>query len=147
MVDHVCTTADVWSSAHKSVLGVTCHWIDPSSLERRSVVLACDRMIGRHTYDAIAAKLSAVHGSYRISRKITMTVTDNGSNFVKTFNEYACPVLDSDETTNDFDDDLSYIDVADILNATESDHDDATDYVLLPPHQRCASHANLSCNA
>lgn len=143
MVDHVCTTADVWSSAHKSFLGVTCHWIDPNSLERRSVALACDRMIGRHTYDAIAAKLSAVNGSYRIGRKITMTVTDNGSNFVKAFNEYACPV-DSGETPNDSDDDLSYDDMSDILNAGEGGHDDddddtTTNYVL-PPHQRCASH-------
>jgi len=26
--------------------------------------------LGRHTYDAIAAKLSGVHGAYRISQKV-----------------------------------------------------------------------------
>jgi len=131
-VEHVCTTADIWSSNHKSFLGVTGHWIDPSSLERRSVALACDRMVGRHTYDAIAAKLSAVHSSYRIGRKVLMTITDNGSNFVKAFNEYSCKLVDDDD-----DDDLSHEDVSNVLAAGECD--DGTEYVL-PPHQRCASH-------
>jgi len=72
-VDHLCTTADIWSANHKSFLGVTGHWIDPSSLQRRSAALACERMVGRHTYDAIAAKLTAVHSSYRVGRKVVMT--------------------------------------------------------------------------
>ena len=132
-VEHVCTTADIWSSNHKSFLGVTGHWIDPGSLARRSVALACDRVVGRHTYDAIAAKLSAVHSSYRIGRKVLMTVTDNSSNFVKAFNEYSCKLLDDDD---DDDDDICHEDMSNVLTAGECDD---TEYVL-PPHQRCASH-------
>ena len=32
-VDHVSTTADVWTVHHKSYLGMTAHWIDKKSLK------------------------------------------------------------------------------------------------------------------
>ncbi|XP_056638087.1 uncharacterized protein LOC130446069 [Diorhabda sublineata] len=42
-VDYVCTTADVWSSSRRSYLGMTVHWIDPHTYERKSFTLACRR--------------------------------------------------------------------------------------------------------
>ena len=96
-VEFVCTIADIWSANNRS-LWRDCHWIDPSSLRRRSASLACERMTGRHTYNAVAAKVDTVHTAYRIGSKVVMTVTDNGCNFVKAFKEFAC-----DSSNNDAD--------------------------------------------
>lgn len=49
----VATTTDCWSAHQKSYLGVTCHWIDEETLERRSAALACKRLRGFHTFDMI----------------------------------------------------------------------------------------------
>lgn len=37
---YVCTTSDIWTGFHRGFLGVTAHWIDGESLERRSATLA-----------------------------------------------------------------------------------------------------------
>lgn len=39
----VSTTADIWSGKKRSFLGMTCHWIDEATLERKTVALACRR--------------------------------------------------------------------------------------------------------
>lgn len=57
----VCTTADIWIAHHRSYLGITCHWIEPETLERKLAALACERIRGRHTYDVIATKMSKIH--------------------------------------------------------------------------------------
>ena len=44
-----------------SYLEITCHWIEPETLVRKSAVLACERIRGRHTYDVIATKISQIH--------------------------------------------------------------------------------------
>lgn len=76
--DYVSTTADCWSARQRSYLGVTCHWIDKTSLERCSPALACRRMTGSHTFDVIAAALEEIHSEYKIRGKITMMTTDSG---------------------------------------------------------------------
>ncbi|KAI2644400.1 Zinc finger BED domain-containing protein 4 [Labeo rohita] len=86
--DYVATTADCWSARQRSYLGVTCHWIDSTSLERCSAALACRRMTGSHTFDVIAAALEEIHEEYKIRGKITRTTTDSGSNFLKAFRIY-----------------------------------------------------------
>lgn len=133
-VDHVCTTADIWSSNNRSFLGITAHWIDPDTLERRSAALCCERMKGRHTYDCIAVRLNAVHTAYRINNKVLMTVTDNGSNFVKAFKEFA---NDGSVVSDDDDNNVAFVDVDALLS--EPEHDEDSD-LYLPPHQRCAAH-------
>lgn len=45
-IKFVCLTADMWSTLHRSFFGVTAHWIDPCSKERRSIALSCQRVIG-----------------------------------------------------------------------------------------------------
>ncbi|KAL3244794.1 hypothetical protein MRX96_018596 [Rhipicephalus microplus] len=69
----------------RSFLGVTVHYIDEESLERRSAALECQRLSGHHTYDAIATVLHAVFVEYKNLHKICVVITENGSNFVKAF--------------------------------------------------------------
>lgn len=57
---NVCTTADIWTAHHRSFIGITCHWIESDTLDRKSAALACERIRGHHTYDVIAAKISQV---------------------------------------------------------------------------------------
>lgn len=84
-VSNVCTTADLWTAHNRSFLGMTCHWIEENTLERRSAALACARIKGRHTFDVLAAKISEIHAEYKLQHKVRATVTDNGNNFVKAF--------------------------------------------------------------
>lgn len=37
----VATTADSWTAHNRAFVGMTVHWIDPATLERKSAVLAC----------------------------------------------------------------------------------------------------------
>uniref|UniRef100_A0A3B4GFE3 HAT C-terminal dimerisation domain-containing protein n=1 Tax=Pundamilia nyererei TaxID=303518 RepID=A0A3B4GFE3_9CICH len=79
-----------YTSHNKSLLGMTAHWIDPSTFVRGHAALACKRVRGRHTYDVIA------------------TVTDNGSNFIKAFRMFQ--KSDSDEESEE-DEEVTFTDV------------------------------------
>lgn len=87
-LEFLSTTADIWTAHNKGYIAVTAHWIDSQSLERKKAALACRRFTGCHTYDSIATKLENIHSSFSIFHKVTATVTDNGSNFVKAFKVY-----------------------------------------------------------
>ncbi len=82
-LDHVSTTADIWSANNKSYLGMTVHWIDSISFKHEKAAIACKRVRGKHTYDVIASEIDQVHSAFGLSHKVTACVTDNGSNFVK----------------------------------------------------------------
>ncbi len=84
-IDHVCTTADAWKSRGKAYLGVTCHWLCPDSLKRLGICLAIRRMKGSLTYNVLAKHLEAINAEFGIEEKVTVTVTDSGSNFIKAF--------------------------------------------------------------
>lgn len=102
--------------------------------------MACKRIKGRHTYDVIAAEIDNIHSLYGLSTKVTATVTDNGSNFVKAFQMYQQESLSDDDDEED--EEVIFTDVADVLDtATEEG-------IVLLPQQRCASHTlNLiSCS-
>jgi len=47
-------------------------------------------MTGRDMYNAMAAKLDAVHTAYHICSKAIMIVTNNACNFVQAFKEFVC---------------------------------------------------------
>ncbi|KAI9553783.1 putative zinc finger BED domain-containing protein 6-like [Daphnia sinensis] len=45
-LNHVCTTADLWTAHGKSYVGMTCHWLHPTTFERNSICLAIRRVVG-----------------------------------------------------------------------------------------------------
>ena len=92
-VERVCTTADAWTANQRSYLGMTVHWIDPSTLKHHKAAIACARLTGHHTYDVLAAKIINIHEKFGLSGKISATVTDNGFNFVKAFATFACQMF------------------------------------------------------
>ncbi|KAL1469770.1 hypothetical protein MTO96_024856 [Rhipicephalus appendiculatus] len=131
----VCCTADCWTASNRSFLGVTVHFIDEQSLERRSAELVCQRLSGRHTYDVIATALHAVFVEYKILHKICVVITDNGSNFVKAFRVFGEAERDQDFVANN---------ITEVLDSGSSN--DSSQDIHLPRHRRCAAHTlNLVC--
>ncbi|XP_076147414.1 uncharacterized protein LOC143131680 [Alosa pseudoharengus] len=66
-VPYIATTTDCWAARRRSFIGVTAHWLDPYSFERRSAALACRQLRGSHTFDALAAVLTDIHAEYEKS--------------------------------------------------------------------------------
>jgi hypothetical protein len=142
---YVATTTDCWSTHGKSYIGVTIHWIDSDTLDRKSACLALRRFRGSHTYDAIASVLDDIQSEFGIRRKIVRTTTDNGSNFVKAFSIFG----DKTEQTNDLhsndddDEDGEETDegaeVFDLSASFDNFGNHSFEYQL-PRHQRCACH-------
>lgn len=64
---------------------MTVHWITSSTGQRESAVLACKRILGKHSYDVLAENISAILKEFAIHNKCCGITTDNGSNFVKCF--------------------------------------------------------------
>ncbi|XP_060882405.1 E3 SUMO-protein ligase ZBED1-like isoform X3 [Labrus mixtus] len=119
-VSYVATTTDCWTAHQQSFIGVTAHWIDEETLERRSAALACKRLKGSQTFDVLADALYDIHCEYGIREKVVRTTTDSGSNFIKAFKEFGEQSQSED---------------------SESDSSEPEDNGLeLPPHQRCACH-------
>ena len=87
-VQKVPTTANVWMTCHRSCLGMTVHWIDEKCLKRQKAAIACFRIVWCHSYNILAEKIEEVHKSFGLHGKISATVTDNGSNFVKLYHNY-----------------------------------------------------------
>lgn len=80
----MCSTADAWSCRRKSFLSVTIHLI-ASDLSRQSACLAVRRVIGTCNYEVIGKLLEAINEEFEITTKLTCTITDNESNFIKSF--------------------------------------------------------------
>lgn len=129
-VQYVCTTADVWTAHGRSFFGMTCHWIDPATLERKSAALGFARLRGRVTYDAVAGRIHEIHVAHRIESKVRTTVADNGSPFVSVFKEFA---LDAPESEDD-------IGVYENVSAALEGESERDVLLFLPSVQRCASH-------
>lgn len=129
-IQYVCTTADVWTANNSSFFGMTCHWIDPASLERKSAALGFSRLQGRVSHDSIAGRIHDIHVAYNIESKVQTTVTDNGSPFMSVLREFAVDIQEND-------DDIGfYENVSGILEG-EPEQDLL---LFLPTVQRCASH-------
>lgn len=136
-VSYVATTTDCWTAHQRSYIGVTAHWIEDDTLERRSAALACKRLKGSHTFDVIAGALDSIHCQYHIRGKVVRTTTDSGSNFIKAFSVFG-DQSQSDEAESDKDSTEEppavYQDTFSLL-----EEDNGLEYQL-PPHQRCACH-------
>ncbi|KAK0144052.1 putative AC9 transposase [Merluccius polli] len=137
---YVSTTADIWSSHNRSFLGITVHWINPRNFKREKAAIACKRIKGRHTFDVIGFEMEQIHSAFSLSHRITATVTDNGSNFVKAFKMFA-PTEPNEEEEDE--QDVVFTDMEELLGVGTTEGQ-----FSLPPHFRCASHTlNLiSCN-
>ena len=164
----VATTADCWANHHKSYIGATIHWLDPTTRERKMAVLTVARLKGSHTYDVIAKAISDIHGRFHLHEKVRRTTTDNASNFVKAFSHFG---LESDtvaeaaaeeaeaaaEDPPELEDFLAdeeavaaeevlpeAVDVQDLLGRD----DEGEVNNILPAHMRCAAHTfNLVATA
>ncbi|KAF2894837.1 hypothetical protein ILUMI_11338 [Ignelater luminosus] len=155
-IDFVATTADCWSKGKRSFLGVTAHWINPSTLERESAALACRRLKGKYTFDVLARQMYSIYLDYSIQNKIVCTKTDNGSKFCKAFRYYVINknilsnILSTiwfsffnrvyenqelEERENEDDNDEEFIELTSLLEG-----DDYSTEIILPPHHRCACH-------
>ena len=150
-VNFVSTTADVWKACNKGFFGMTAHWIDPNTLQRCKAALSCSRLTGRNTYDVLAERIESVHRQFGLNGKVTATITDNGSNFVKAFKTFSPDTTSmSEEDTqqqheedNEVEDEATFEDVCDTLTLEPEDteFDDYTQVEYeLPPHERCAAH-------
>ncbi|XP_051904113.1 uncharacterized protein zgc:161969 isoform X2 [Hippocampus zosterae] len=130
-VQYVCTTADLWTvGGGGSFFGMTCHWIDSNSLERKSAALGFARMQGRLTYDSVAGRIHDIHVAYGIESKVQTTVTDNASPFVNVFKEFA---LDGTDCNDD-------VGVFENVCAVLEGEPEQDMLLFLPTIQRCASH-------
>ncbi|XP_059203493.1 uncharacterized protein zgc:161969 isoform X2 [Centropristis striata] len=129
-IQYVCTTADIWTANSRSFFGMTCHWIDTQSLERKSAALGFARLQGRITHDTIAGRIHDIHVAYNIESKVQTTVTDNGSPFISVFKEFA---VDGQES----DDDIGFYENVSAVLEGEPEQDML---LFLPTVQRCASH-------
>ncbi|XP_053300187.1 uncharacterized protein zgc:161969 [Pleuronectes platessa] len=129
-VQYVCTTADLWTANNRSFFGMTCHWIDSFSLERKSAALGFARLQGKITYDTIAGRIHDIHVAFNIESKVQITVTDNGSPFMSVFKEFAADSQDSD-------DDIGFYEN---VSAVLEGEPEKGLLLLLPTVQRCASH-------
>lgn len=114
-VDHIGLTADIWSSNHRSFMGMTAHWIDPVSFKRQIATISCNRFTFPHTNERIAENLQIVCDMYGVGNKITATTTDNASNFGKAYREFGLAFEDNfnagNESDDDTNDEIEYIEV------------------------------------
>ena len=87
-VSFVCITTDAWTDAKRSYLGFTCHYIN-DALQRVSLAIACRRIKGTQDYEALATCIYGILKEFHILAKCVAVVTDNGSNFCKSFDTYS----------------------------------------------------------
>ncbi|KAL0146672.1 hypothetical protein M9458_058012, partial [Cirrhinus mrigala] len=144
-VKYIATTTDCWTAHRQSFIGVTAHWIEPDTLERKSVALACKRLKGTHSYDVLASALNDIHSEYNIREKIVRTTTDNASNFIKAFRVYACEdegssTEDESKGVNDSEEEDAEEETEGVeVEALMEEEDECSEYQL-PKHHRCACH-------
>nr|XP_060616126.1 uncharacterized protein LOC132765880 [Anolis sagrei ordinatus] len=155
VVSHVATTADCWTIGKRSFLGVTAHWISPTTLKREFGALAYKRLKGHLTYSVLVKALHDVHMQYQIHSKVMCTTTDNGSNFVQMFRGFRAEELrDATGTSiegndkegdgdNQEEPEVTFVPISELLdtcNKAAEERVGSKDFSL-PPLQRCVSHS------
>lgn len=154
-VDFFCATADIWSTKRKSFIGVTVHWVDKISLERKSKVLACRRFESPHDAERIADILASIYNEFGISSKIICTVTDNASNFVKAFKEFGISLqtflafIESQNQSKQTDNVESDSEAQELVEFDDEEYEESVDGfvdfvdvddIVLSSHFRCGVH-------
>ncbi|KAL4084273.1 hypothetical protein QTP88_028098 [Uroleucon formosanum] len=156
--NYICTTADIWSGNNKSCMGMTCRLIDSETYQRKSYVLGCKLIKGSHNYLNIAEVMTEITQNYGIHySKITHTVTDNASNFGKSFRTFSIGSLvqsisevgDLNENSSDSDNSDFEINSIEIMNVEklfinleqeQLDLHDTDHSFYLPQHLKCCAH-------
>jgi hypothetical protein len=64
-IKYVSVTADLWSSHKRGFLGLTVHYVDEISVQRKSNVLACRRFKHSHTGEQIAKMMSEIFEEFQ----------------------------------------------------------------------------------
>ncbi|XP_040070043.2 uncharacterized protein LOC120842902 [Ixodes scapularis] len=129
-VAYVCITADCWTTFRRCYIGITLLWLLSRTLERRSAVLACRRLVERVTDDILAATISEVLEEYDLQTKVTRVITHNGSNFLKAFSIFGEKSFLGKE---DEEIDIEGVDLSKLI-------DSADEGICLPQHHRCTAH-------
>lgn len=126
---HFCETADIWSNKHRGFFGITLHWIDEDSFERKAVALSCGYFASPHVNERIAERLQVINHEFGISERVDVVVSDNACNFVKALNEFgtewSCFQSNDEDELDENGDFVQFYDFADCE---------------LGCHQRCGSH-------
>ena len=68
----VCTTADCWTSRRRSFLGVTVHWLEKDTLQRKGGCLALCVLSGKHTYDKLTTVLESINNELTLERRFVL---------------------------------------------------------------------------
>ncbi|XP_020669662.3 uncharacterized protein LOC110090344 [Pogona vitticeps] len=152
-VEYVATTVDCWLDGKRSFLGVTAHWISPTTLKREFAALACKRVKGSLSQHALAKALRDVHMQYRVHNKVVCATTDSGSNFVKALRVFrgkepgdaADGSADEEDggggSSNDREEaEVEFVPISERLHTGIKAEKEATEDFGLPAHQRCVSH-------
>lgn len=149
-VKYICGTADVWSTKRKSFMGVTVHWVDEKTLDRKSRALCCRRFESPHDAERIATLLNVIYVEFGIDGKVIGTVTDNASNFVKAFEDFGISLESffAFMSENNGDDErVSNSSVDEIDENDNFENEESIDFIefgdvnmFLGAHFRCGSH-------
>lgn len=126
----ICLTTDLWTNNNmESFIGTTAHCTD-DSFNLQSVMLACQRITGKHTAENIKDSFDDVVNSFNLAGKILSVVTDSAANMIKAF--VTIPGYEQeDSSSSDDEDDTEDLDTV----LTEG----LMDYI--PDHIKCFLHA------
>ena len=140
-VETIHIIADCWTRRRHSFIGITVHWLDTGTMERKGCCLAVRKITGSHKYDRLAKELKAVNRECGITDKICFTVTDSRANFLKAFSHFSkeeteavVSAADSvnDDEADEEEEDIEYFKIDDMLNASADDDEQILN--RLPPH-------------
>lgn len=137
-VDYIATSTLCWYSQQGRYIGVTAHWINPTSLLRCSATLACRTLNGPHSYNVLMTAIDEIHTAYNITDKIICTTTGNDhrlqQNITTVNNPNNIGNHVASEVTLQSETNLQLADTFEVLASGSN-----TNY-RLPVYQRCASH-------
>lgn len=77
-VKYVCATADAWTCRDGMFFGSTLHWLEPTSLQRKSAPFIRHRLEDLLNFDEVSERLTSMCEEYRIAEKMVAIVTNNG---------------------------------------------------------------------
>ena len=132
-------TIDLWSNHQmRSFLGITGHYISEEWV-LESVMLGCNRVIGRHTGENIVSWYDNIVAEFGISTKVRHIITDSGANIKKAFRSLALPGYDQDMQSDSEDEECEVTDEEDIDGSLSSVHNSLESGAMIE-YQACFAH-------